>query len=316
MQYKDYYKTLGVPRDADEKTIKRAYRKLARELHPDVNPDDQAAEDRFKEVSEAYEVLSDPAKRSKYDRFGAEWKQYERAGQAGGFDWGRWAAQGAPGQTRTVQDVSDIFGEGGFSDFFETLFGGMRAAPGGGPGRSRMRRGPAAPARGRDIEQAVRISLDEAFRGTSRLVSKDGRRLEVRIPAGVRSGSRVRMRGEGLPAPTGGSPGDLYLVVDVADDPRFERDGDDLKAALPLPLTTAVLGGEARVETLDGAVTMTIPAGTQNGRRFRLRGKGMPRLGQTEERGDLFVRVQVELPEDLSDEEREIFERLRELRSG
>lgn len=312
MQTKDYYKILGVPRDADEKAIKRAYRKLAREHHPDVNQGNSASEDRFKDISEAYEVLGDPDKRAKYDRFGAAWQQYERAGQTGGFDWDRWAAQqGGAGQTRTVRDVSDIFGSGGFSDFFETLFGGgAGAAPGAG------RRVAGSAARGRDLEQAVTVSLDEAYRGATRLVSKDGRRLELRIPAGVRSGSRVRMRGEGMPGPGGGAPGDLFLVVEVAEDPRFERRGDDLHARLPLTLTTAVLGGEAQVETLDGPVTMTIPAGTQNGRRFRLSGKGMPKLKDPKQRGDLLVTVDVRLPEALSDEERTLFERLRELRGG
>ena len=312
MKTKDYYAILGLPRDADEKAIKRAYRKLARQHHPDVNQGDSASEDRFKDISEAYEVLSDPDKRAKYDRFGAAWQQYERAGQTGGFDWDQWAAQqGGRGQTRTVRDASDIFGSGGFSDFFETLFGG---AAGAAPGGTRRVAGVAP--RGRDLEQAVTVSLEEAYRGATRLVSKDGRRLELRIPAGVRSGSRVRMRGEGMSGPGGGAPGDLYLVVEVAEDPRFERKGDDLLARLPLPLTTAVLGGEALVGTLDGPVTLNVPAGTQNGRRFRLSGKGMPKLKDPKQRGDLLVTVDLRLPEDLSEEERGLFERLRELRGG
>jgi curved DNA-binding protein len=316
LNYKDYYQVLGVARGADEKAIKQAYRKLARKYHPDVNSGDAVAEEKFKEISEAYEVLGDPEKRAKYDRFGQAWKQYERAGQADGFDWSQWSGGGGPGgagpgQARTVRDVSEIFGEGGFSDFFETLFGGAGGAVRGGPGGGARR--VSMPARGRDIEQRVSISLEEAFHGAKRLVSKDGRRLEVSIPAGVKSGSRVRMRGEGMPGSQGQPSGDLFLVVDVQPDPRFERQGSELQAKLQIPLTTAVLGGEARVETLEGAVSLSIPPGSQEGQRLRLRGKGMPGLGAAAARGDLLVSLEIQLPSELTDEARGLFERLREM---
>ncbi len=307
MQVKDYYQILGVPRDADEKAIKSAYRKLARQHHPDVNPGDKAAEGRFKDITEAYEVLSDPAKRQKYDRFGQAWKQAERAGQAGGFDWGAWAP-GGHGFDPSTAEFQEIFGRGGgggggVSDLFEALFG--QRAGGGRPGGR-------APARGRDLEQAVSISLEEAGSGATRLLSKDGRRVEVKIPAGVRTGSKVRLRGEGLPGPGGAPAGDLFLIVEVQPHPRFERREDDLHLRLPLPLSLLVLGGEAQVPSLDGAtLTLSIPAETQNGRRFRLRGKGMPALGGG--RGDLYVTVEALLPSALSEAERELFRQLRDL---
>ncbi|MBK7782264.1 MAG: J domain-containing protein [Ardenticatenia bacterium] len=303
MQVKDYYQILGVARDADEKAIKAAYRKLARKHHPDVNPGDAAAESRFKDITEAHEVLSDPAKRQKYDRFGQAWKQAERTGQDGGFDWSAWAPAGGQGVDPATAEFQDLYGRGGVSDLFEALFGAR-----GGAGRGAGVR----PGRGRDLEQAVTISLEEAYGGGSRLLSKDGRRVEVKIPAGVKSAARIRLRGEGLPGPGGGAPGDLFLVVEVQAHPRFERQGDDLHLRLPLPLSLLVLGGEAPVPTLDGGLSLTIPPETQNGRRFRLRGKGMPRLG-SQERGDLYVSVEAQLPTKVTDAERELFVRLREL---
>lgn len=315
MEYRDYYQVLGVPRDADEKAIKRAYRRLARQYHPDHNPGDASAETRFKEVTEAYEVLGDPDKRAKYDRFGQAWQRHQQ-GSGGGFDWGAWAPRGgAPGagRTYTVDDLEGLFGGrggggggGGFSDFFDALFGGGRRQA---PGQQRVA------ARGQDIEQPVTVSLYEAFAGTTRRLVKDDRRLDVRVPPGVRTGSRIRVRGEGMPG-AGGPPGDILLVVEVEPDPRFERDGDDLHTTIAVPLTTAVLGGEARVPTLAGDITLTIPPGTQNGRRFRLRGKGMPRLKDPAQHGDLFAQVDVRLPADLGPEEIALFEQLRALRPG
>ena len=316
MDYKDYYRVLGVKRDADQDAIKKAYRKLARQFHPDRNPDDAAAEERFKEAAEAYEVLGDPDKRAKYDRFGAAWQQRERAGGAGGaggFDWSDWTAGqggGRPsgGATRlSPEDLEAILGQGGFSDFFETLFGG------GLGGRARRPQQRAAP-RISNVEHPVRITLGEAAIGTTRRVDIGGRRLEVTIPAGVRTGSKVRMRGEG-PQGADGRRGDLLLVVDVAPDPRFARAGNDLVTAVEVPLHVAMLGGEVPVATLDGQGHLRIPPETQSGKRFRLRGKGMPAL-RGGERGDLLVTVEVVLPRNLSDEERALFARLGEIREA
>ena len=313
MEYKDYYKILGVSKDADEKEIKRAFRRLARKYHPDVNPGDPQAEERFKEINEAYEVLSDPEKRRKYDQLGAEWYRWQQAGgRPGDFDWSQWVST-APGGQRvyvrygTPEDLQDLFGEGSpFSDFFSQIFGGMGAAPGGFEYRVR-------PQRGQDYEQEVEISLREAYQGTTRILQKDGRRLEVKIPPGARTGTRVRIAGEGGPGAAGGEAGDLYLRVRVRPDPQFERRGDDLYVTVPVDLYTAILGGKVRVPTLNGAVMLTIPPGTQNGRVFRLRGKGMPRLRQPEQHGDLYAKVDVRLPTHLTPRQRELFEELRRI---
>ena len=297
MEYKDYYKILGVERGADEKAIKRAYRKLAVQFHPDKNPGDQRAEDRFKEINEAYEVLGDPAKRAKYDRLGASYQAWQRGGAPGGFDWSQWMG-GAPGGVRVeVGDLDALFG-GGFSDFFQAVFGEMAGA--------------GVAARGRDLEQRVEISLEEAFHGTRRSVRRNGRNLEVKIPPGARSGTRVRVAGQG--GSGRGAAGDLYLVIDVTDDPRFTRDGDDLHVDFEVDLLSAVLGGEARVPTPAGPVVLKIPPGSQPGQTFRLKARGMPGLRKPNQKGDLYARLKVVLPRDLSDEERSLFERLAALR--
>ncbi len=335
MEFKDYYDALGVDKDASQAEIRRAFRKLARQCHPDVNPDDPAAEERFKEINEAYEVLSDPEKRQKYDRLGADWRRYEQAGQQpGGFDWGQWAA-GAPGGGQRVhvrhgtpEDLEDLFGGGSpFSDFFTQIFGGMgsggaaHAAPGGSPrgGTTRTGAGPGGyeyrvrPQQGRDFQQEVEISLREAYTGTTRILQRDGRRLEVKIPPGARTGTRVRVAGEGGAGTAGGEAGDLYLRVNVRPDAQLERQGDDLRVKAPVDLYTAVLGGEAEVPTLEGTVVLTIPSGTQNGQVFRLRGKGMPKLRNPEEHGDLYAEVDVQVPTELTARQRELFEELRSI---
>ena len=313
MDYKDYYKIIGVDKNANEKDIKRAYRKLAREFHPDVNPGNPQAEERFKEINEAYEVLGDPEKRAKYDKFGASWQQYQRmGGKPGGFDWSQWSGFGGPGGVRVdlSGDLGDLFGggSGGFSDFFNTLFGnmGMRSTGAG----QRARRG----MRGQDIEHPVQITLDEAFHGTQRRLEKDGRRLDVKVPRGVKTGARIRIAGEGTPGSTGMPAGNLYLKVTVAPHPIFTREGDDLRRTVDLDLYTAILGGELRVGTLDGDVTLKVPQGTQNGRTFRLRGKGMPKLRHPDQRGDLYVKVHVRLPQELNEREKQLFQELAELR--
>jgi curved DNA-binding protein len=324
MEYKDYYKILGVEKNATDKQIKSAFRKLARQCHPDLNPNDPKAEARFKDVNEAYEVLSDAEKRAKYDQLGADWQRWQHSGgQSGDFDWGRWAA--APGGQRvhvqygTAEDFADLFGEGSpFSDFFTSIFGGVGGRTqraGGRPGQA-MRGDYQYQTRmqmGQDLEQEVEISLAEAYHGTTRVLSKDGRRLEVRIPPGARSGTRVRVRGEGTTAISGGAAGDLYLRIKVASDARFERSDDDLRMTAPVDLYTAVLGGEVPVATMSGEVKLKIPGGSQNGQTFRLRGKGMPKIKATGEHGDLYVRLEVRLPTDLTAKQRALFEELRRM---
>ncbi len=318
MDYKDYYKTLGVNKTAEAAEIKKAYRKLARKYHPDMNPGDKSAENTFKDINEAYEVLSDPQKREKYDRFGSQWQQYSgTGGRPEDFDWSQWRS-GPAGQrqTRTMspEEMEQMFGGsmGGFSDFFETLFGGSMGRSGRPAGRERVQRAQ----KGRDSEQEIQISLEEAYRGASySLQYSDGRRIEAKIPAGVRTGSRVRLGGQGGGGVAGGQAGDLYLKIEVRPHPLFQRDGDDLKVSLPVDLYTAVLGGKVNVPTLDRPVDLTIPPETANGKTFRLRGLGMPNLRQPDQRGNLYATLQIQIPQKLSQEEVQLFEKLRGLRA-
>ena len=355
VKFRDYYETLGVQRQSEQKAIRAAYRKLARKHHPDVNPGDASAEERFKEINEAHEVLSDPAKREMYDRFGEDWQRYRDAGNSTGEsrsgparprstdDFGAWYA-GHRGAGNDSYRMEFEQGEaGGFSDFFQTLFGGTS-----GGRRSRVAASPrrGIRQRGEDIEVAVAVSFEEAFRGTIRNLQLqsseicptcngtgfarealcptcDGRgvrarakTIEVRIPAGVATGSRVRIAGQGGAGLGGGPTGDVYLRVTVEPSSRFERSGDNVRSEVEVPLYTAILGGEVIAETPTGRVALAIPTDTQPGRVFRLRSQGMPRLkGGGGERGDLLLRVRITLPSDLSDEERELFSRLQALRS-
>lgn len=299
MEYKDYYKVLGVERTASDDEIKKAYRKLALKYHPDKNPGDSKAEERFKEINEAHEVLGDSQKRAKYDQLGSSYRDWERmGGQPGGFDWSQWTTGG---MNVEMGDLEDLFG-GGFSSFFQTIFGGAQMRP--DPMRTSSK--------GQNIEQRVRISFQEAFTGTDRTFQRNGKKLEVKIPAGAKTGTKVRLSGMGQPGR--GAPGDLYIVVQVENDPRFSRKGNDLYTELEAGLYTAVLGGEAEVETPTGSVVMTIPPSSQPGQRFRLRGQGMPHLRRPQHRGDLYVELAVHIPTDLSREEIELFERLQKLK--
>ncbi len=303
---KDFYETLGVSRTASEKDIRSAYRRLARKLHPDVNPNDAASEARFKEINAAHDVLSDPDKRKKYDKYGDNWEhadELERAQRArAGSARSRSFYGSGPGGAQYVEtDFSDL-GEIG------QMFGGMFGGRAGGRRQQQMRR------QDLTIEQPAEISLEEAFHGTARVLSaevegSDFKRIEVKIPAGVTNGSRVRVAGEGR---TGfdGSRGDLYLVVSVQPHARFERKGDDLYVEVEALLTTAVLGGEVEVQGMDKKVALKLPALTQNGRPFRLGGLGMPKLGGGG-RGDLYARIKVRLPEQLGDNEKHLFEELK-----
>jgi DnaJ-class molecular chaperone len=336
MEFKDYYQALGVGKTASDKEIKQAFRKLARKHHPDVNPGDKSAEAKFKEINEAYEVLGDPAKRKKYDELGANWRMYEQAQQQGqAWPGGAGSPFGdyAPGQggawtinmgggsggyrTMTEEEMKDLFGDQDpFSDFFRTFFGG-----GGGPGGregGRARSGRSARSlKGRDIEHPVELTLEEAFHGTTRRISiKQGghaRSVDVRIPAGVKDGSRVRAAGEGEAGSNGGAAGDLYLRVQTKPHAVFERKADDLHTTIAVPVTTAVLGGEAQVPTINGSVRLKIPETTQSGQVFRLKGHGMPVVGKADARGDLYATVDVQLPRSLSAEQREHYERLAKL---
>jgi curved DNA-binding protein len=313
--FRDYYEALGVPRDASSDDIRSAYRKLARRYHPDVNKDDPDAEDRFKEISEAYEVLRDPEKRQAYDRFGENWKAGQDVSGAsgfGGFDpRGGGGAGGGPGG---FQDVRFDFGGGGggggadFSDFFEGLFGG-RARAGGGPRTAGF---DGFSTRGGDQEAVLELSLEEAARGGRRKITlADGRDYEVSIPQGVRDGQLIRLAGEGGQGMGSGPSGDLLLRVRLRPHPRFRVEGRDLHVDLPIAPWEGALGADVEVPTLDGTVTAKVPPGSSSGRRLRLRGQGMP--AAKGEPGDLYATLKIMVPKEVSGEEREAYERLAEV---
>jgi DnaJ-class molecular chaperone len=322
MEFKDYYKTLGVAKTATEKEIKQAFRKLARKLHPDVNPGDKSAESRFKEVNEAYEVLGDATSRKKYDELGANWRMYEQAGAEGGHPFSG-GGTGSRGGFRTMsqEEMEELFGDANpFSDFFTTFFSGDAGGAGGGAAHGarsqRVRRRP-----GRDVENEIELSLEDAYHGTTQrlALNHDGQRrtVDVRIPAGVVTGSRVRVSGEGEQGIGGAESGHLYLRVRLVPHPVFELKGRDLHVRVQVPLTTAVLGGEADVQTLSGKpARLRIPPLTQSGQVFRLKGYGMPAVSKPNEKGDLYARVEIQLPTELSTEEREHYEALRRLSGG
>lgn len=306
MDYKDYYKILGVDRKASVEDIKRAYRKLALKYHPDHNPDDKNAEEKFKELNEAYQVLGDAEKKARYDQLGDSYFRYQQHGGApGNFNWEDWftgSPAGAGGNVRVEYgDLNDVLG-GEFSEFFTRIFGGM-------PGRSGRTASRGAPRPAPSYEQQVEISLYEAYMGTTRIMDLDGRRLEVKIPKGARSGTKVRVPQVVSTGPSG-AKSDLYLVIQVAPDDRFERKGDDLYTDVPIDLYTAVLGGNTQVETLSGKVVLTIPSGTQNGQTFRLAGRGMPSLKQPDRTGDLYARIKVLIPRQLTEKQRALFQEL------
>ena len=314
MEYKDYYKILGVERSAGKDEIKRSYRKLALNYHPDRNPGDKQAEEKFKEINEAYQVLSDPEKRARYDQIGESYTRWrQRGGRPGEFNWEDWFTQpsgGAPGGVRVeVGDLDDLFGGGmgGFSEFFRSIFGGMADIGTAPQGERRSRRGPTQPRR-QSHEQPVTISLHEAFQGTTRRIEVDGRQIEVKIPPGALTNTKIRVP-DALSS-NNGQKADLYLVVKVAEDPRFERRGHDLYTDVTVDIYSAVLGGEVTVPTLSGNVVLSIPAGTQPGQTFRLSGRGMPHLRDPQKQGDLYARLKVQIPRDLTPRQRELFEEL------
>jgi len=319
MEYKDYYQILGVERNATEKEIKRAYRQLARKFHPDVNPGDRDAENRFKEINEAYEVLSDPEKRAKYDQLGASWQQWQRAGRdPRQYDWSQWVSGAGPGGVHVEWsgDLGDLFGGAGggvFSEFFRTIFGGMgQTGAGARTAEDLFRTAGRRTARQPGAQAQVEVTLEEAYHGTTRTLEQGGRRVRVRIPPGARDGSTVR-----VPARQDsefGEGGDIYLKIKVRPHPVFTRAGNDLRCDVSVDLYTAVLGGEVRVPTLDGEVSLRIPAGTSSGKVFRLRGKGMPDPRNPTHHGDLLATVRVQVPERLSPRERQLFEELASLR--
>ena len=306
MDYKDYYKVLGVDKSATADSIKKAYRKLAVKYHPDKNPGDTAAEEKFKEANEAYEVLSDAEKRRKYDELGENWKHYQQqGGNAAGFDWAQYAGRKAGGGSYPGGGFDQ-----GFSDFFESIFGGE--AFGGGFGEGRRARARAR--KGEDYRAEMDITLEESYNGTTRQMDVNGSRLEMKIKPGTHDQQVLRLRGKGGPGAGGGACGDIYITVHVKPHPHYEVKGDDLHCEIPVDLYTAVLGGKALVRTLKGSIRIDIAQGTQNGKILRLKGLGMPKFGKANEYGDLYAKVNVRLPEHLTAKETELFNQLAQLK--
>ena len=307
MTYKDYYKDLGVGKTATPGEIKKAYRTLANKYHPDKTKGDKAAEEKFKDINEANEVLSDPVKRRKYDQFGVDWKHYEETGvQPGGFDWSKYAS-GRGGQTQraSMHESDAMFTDEGVGDLFEMLFGQ----------RSGQRRGRRSVViKGEDLAAETTLSLEEAYHGTTRLIQLNGQTIKVTIKPGVADQQMLRIAGKGGGGLSGGPNGDLYLTVKIAPHPEFHRKGNDLHRDLPVELYTAVLGGKTQIKTLKGKVTVKIPKGTPNGKELRLQGLGMPVYAKKSEFGDLLVKVDISLPEHLSEEEIDLFRKLVALR--
>jgi curved DNA-binding protein len=317
MEYRDYYKVLGVERNATEDEIKRSYRKLALEHHPDRNPGNNSAEDKFKEINEAYQVLSDPEKKGRYDQLGASYKNYtQHGGSPGNFDWEDWFVQNPRGGNArvNVNDFGDIFGNEGisdFSDFFRSIFGGMAGMGAASRNPNNQFNRSAQPQQ--TFQQNVPISLTEAYNGTTRRIDLDGRQKEVIIPRGAKTGTKVRVSQAISTAPNR-PKSDLFLVIQVADDPRYQRKKNDLYSSLDVDLLTAVLGGEVKVPTLNGNVVLSIPEGTQPGQTFRLAGRGMPHLKDPKKFGDLMAKINLTIPKKLSEKEKELFTELQELR--
>jgi curved DNA-binding protein len=305
VEYRDYYKILGVERNSDEKAIRKAYRDLARRYHPDVNPGDKGAESKFKEINEAYEVLSDSDKRAKYDQLGSSYQQYARGGNgagAGGFDWSNWAAANGGGA-----GGASGYDSGDMSDFFSTIFGS----------RTRTQQRTTQMARGRDVEQAIEITLEEVYAGTNYTVKRGDKQTKIRIPPGAQDGTRIRVPGQGDPGAGGGPAGDLFLVVSRKPHPLFKvRETEtDLDIDLKIDFYTALLGGEVLVPTLNGDVKLRIAEGTQSGRLLRISKRGLPELHEPDMLGDLYARVLIQIPTELSLTERDMFRELAAMRA-
>ena len=295
MDYKDYYKILGVERKASADDIRSAYRKLAMKYHPDKNPGDKKAEDKFKDINEAYQVLSDDQKRARYDQLGSAYSNFRTSGgRPGDFRWDDWFQQQQQQGTGQRGSADDVFGGGAtFSDFFRTIFGEAVRSQQRGQQMQHQESG---------YQQDLSITFQEAYEGTMRQLQTNTRKLQVRIPAGVKTGSKVRVAGAG---PEGT---DLYLVIHVEDENRFERDGSNLTTTSTVSVFTMILGGEAEVDTPNGKIKLNIPAGTQPEQVFRLAGRGMPNLKSPTTKGDLFVKLKVQIPKYLSSKQIELIE--------
>ncbi|MGZ8541996.1 MAG: DnaJ C-terminal domain-containing protein [Chitinophagaceae bacterium] len=292
MEFVDYYKILGVDKSASPEDIKKAYRKLARKLHPDLNPNDKEAHKKFQQINEANEVLSDPVKRKKYDQYGKDWQhaeQFEKAGQSRQRTWDTGG-----------QSFSGDNDGGAFSDFFESLFGG--SSGGQRTGQAKFR--------GQDHRAALQLRLRDVYTTHQQTLTVNGKNIRITIPAGVENGQTIKLKGYGGPGANGGPAGDLYITFSIMDDPGIKRSGNDLYITSTIDLYTAVLGGETIIETLGGKVKLKVAPGTQNGTKVRLKGKGFPVYKTGDEYGDLYVEFNVKIPVDLTAEQKELFTKL------
>lgn len=307
MEYKDYYKILGVSKSASQDEIKKAYRKLALKYHPDKNPNDKAAEAKFKEANEANEVIGDPKKRKQYDELGSNWKNYQ---QQGGFDWNKYQQQG--GQ-RTYSDSGDFGGAfgggGGFSDFFDAFFGG------GGFGGTKSPRGRKQAYKGKDVHAEIPVTLEEAYNGAEKIFEISGQTIKLKLKRGVSEGQTLKLAGKGYQGEGGGSNGDLLITIRVQKHALFNRIDDDLYLDLPVDIYSAVLGGKVEITTFKGKTKITIPPETSNGKTLRLSGLGMPKYGKENHFGDMYVKIDLQTPKNLTHEETKLFRQLAELRN-
>ncbi|MGA2295928.1 MAG: J domain-containing protein [FCB group bacterium] len=311
MEFKDYYKILGVEKTASQDDIKKAFRKLAIKYHPDKNKSDKNAENKFKDINEAYEVLKDPEKRSKFDNLGSSWNRFHQSGgQENDFDWSEWMARNRASRQKKsgrFSGIGDFFETGGMSDFFENIFGE------GGPTRTGFRR---TASRGEDIQTQVDITLEEAFHGTSRLLNINGKKIEVKIKPGMPVGQILKITGKGMPGKYGGLSGDLLIKININPNKHVERKGDDLSIEIVIDIYKAILGGTTKLQTFSGILEINIPPETQPGKVLQIKGQGMPNHLNPSHRGDLNVKIQVKLPKNLSDEEKKLFIQLRDLRKN
>ncbi len=312
MNYKDYYKILGVDKNATEAEIKKAYRKLANKYHPDKNKNNNDAEEKFKEINEAYEVLKDKEKRSKYDRLGSQYNRYRQGGgDPNGFDWSQWYSQQNRGGSSygRSQDFGDMFsgGGGGLSDFFEKIFGG-------GFGGAQRRH--AAAQKGQDIQANYEISLEEAFHGGKQTFEINHNKIQINLKPGIKDKQKLKLSGKGYPSPNGGPNGDLILVIKIKEHPVFKLEGHNLHMEKFIDLYDAVLGGSITIQTLSGKAKINIPAGTNCGKILKLKGQGMPHYDKLTLRGDLLVKLMINIPQKLSPKEKDLFEQLRKLKKS
>ncbi len=320
MEYRDYYKILGISKKASQEEIKKAYRKLALKYHPDRNPNDKQAEDSFKEVAEAYEVLKDPEKRKRYDELGANWKQYEKAGadtggyggfkQGGGFNYQSYGRRPGAGQAGSF-GFEDMFGGGGFSDFFERFFGGFDQA-----GQQQGYYSQNRPSAGRDFEAMLDVSLYEVQHGTSRMLNIDGKKIRINIKAGVKDGQVLRLKGKGGKGSHGGPAGNIFLKVNVKNDTDFVRKGNNLYSNVKVSFYEALFGGKIDVKTLAGNVSINIPKRTKSGKTFRLKGKGLPEYKDNRVKGDLYAKVMIDIPDNIREDEIELLSKAASLHNN